>query len=259
MNKKILKMTKNRAKKHNRIVYKPHYIWGHHAVISALKNKKRKIKDLYITEKNISYIDGLNIEYKNTYKIMTSNEIDKLLLSNSVTHQGFVIETFKLEKKYIEETFDKNLIVALDQVTDPQNIGAIMRSAKVFGVKSIITTKKHSPGETGSLAKAASGALEFIDFIEVTNLASALTTLSKEGFLIIGLDEQGSSNINELNIDVNQPRVLVMGSEGKGLRRLTKTKCDIMAFIENKAEDGFSTLNVSASAAISLYQLSSKD
>ena len=86
-----------------------------------------------------------------------------------------------------------------------------------------------------------------------------MTTLSKEGFLIIGLDEQGSSNINELNIDVNQPRVLVMGSEGKGLRRLTKTKCDIMAFIENKAEDGFSTLNVSASAAISLYQLSSKD
>ena len=252
-------MTKNRAKKHTKIIYKPHFIWGHHAVISALKNKKRKIKNLYITEKNVSFINDLNIDYKNNYKIMTSHEIDKLLLSNSITHQGFVIETFKLEKKNIEETFDKNLIIALDQVTDPQNIGAIMRSAKVFGAKSIITTKRHSPGETGSLAKAASGALEFIDFIEVTNLASTLTTLSKKGFLIIGLDEHGKSNISELNIDVNQPRVLVMGSEGKGLRRLTKTKCDIMAFIENKADDGFSTLNVSASAAISLYQLSSKD
>jgi len=84
-----------------------------------------------------------------------------------------------------------------------------------------------------------------------------LTTLSKKGFLIIGLDELGESNLNEVKIDSNQPKVLVMGSEGKGLRRLTKTKCDILAFIENKADDNFSTLNVSVSAAISLYQLSS--
>ena len=86
-----------------------------------------------------------------------------------------------------------------------------------------------------------------------------MTTLSKKGFLIIGLDELGESNLNEVKIDINQPKVLVMGSEGKGLRRLTKTKCDIMAFIENKAEDNFSTLNVSVSAAISLYQLSSSN
>ena len=84
-----------------------------------------------------------------------------------------------------------------------------------------------------------------------------MTTLSKKGFLVIGLDELGESNLNEVKIDSNQPKVLVMGSEGKGLRRLTKTKCDIMAFIENKADDNFSTLNVSVSAAISLYQLSS--
>ena len=186
-------------------------------------------------------------------------EIDKLFANNSTTHQGFVLETLKLEKKSIEDSFNSNLIIALDQVTDPQNIGAIMWSAKVFGAKSIITTKKHSPGETGSLAKAASGALEFIDYIEVTNLSSTLTTLSKKGFLVIGLDELGESNLNEVKIDSNQPKVLVMGSEGKGLRRLTKTKCDIMAFIENKADDNFSTLNVSVSAAISLYQLSSSN
>ena len=210
-----------------------------------------------ITEKNIPIIEKLDIKNEHPLTILTLSEIDKLFANNSTTHQGFVLETLKLEKKSIEDSFNSNLIIALDQVTDPQNIGAIMRSAKVFGAKSIITTKKHSPGETGSLAKAASGALEFIDFIEVTNLSSTLTTLSKKGFLVIGLDELGESNLNEVKIDSNQPKVLVMGSEGKGLRRLTKTKCDIMAFIENKADDNFSTLNVSVSAAISLYQLSS--
>ena len=252
-------MRKNQAKSHKERNSIPHYIWGHHAVVSALKNKNRKIKKLYITEKNIPIIEKINMKNEHSFAILTLNEIDKLLSNNSATHQGFVLETLKLEKKPIEDCFNKNLIVALDQVTDPQNIGAIMRSAKVFGAESIITTKKHSPGETGSLAKAASGALEFIDFVEVTNLSSTLTRLSKEGFLVIGLDELGSSNINGVKIDNNQPKVLVLGSEGKGLRRLTKTKCDIIAFIENKAEDNFSTLNVSASAAISLYQLSSNN
>ena len=252
-------MRKNLAKKHKKGNLNPHYIWGHHAVTAALKNKNRKIKKLYITEKNIPIIEKLDIKNEHPFAILTLSEIDKLFANNSTTHQGFVLETLKLKKKSIEDSYNSNLIIALDQVTDPQNIGAIMRSAKVFGAKSIITTKKHSPGETGSLAKAASGALEFIDFIEVTNLSSTLTTLSKKGFLIIGLDELGESNLNEVKIDINQPKVLVMGSEGKGLRRLTKTKCDIMAFIENKAEDNFSTLNVSVSAAISLYQLSSSN
>ena len=252
-------MRKNQAKRHQKGNSNPHYIWGQHAVISALKNRNRKIKKLYITEKNIPIIEKLDIKNEHPLTILTLSEIDKLFANNSTTHQGFVLETLKLEKKSIEDSFNSNLIIALDQVTDPQNIGAIMRSAKVFGAKSIITTKKHSPGETGSLAKAASGALEFIDFIEVTNLSSTLTTLSKKGFLVIGLDELGESNLNEVKIDSNQPKVLVMGSEGKGLRRLTKTKCDIMAFIENKADDNFSTLNVSVSAAISLYQLSSSN
>ena len=238
---------------------------GHHGyvlsngILECRQAVTRKIKKLYITEKNIPIIEKLDIKNEHPLTILTLSEIDKLFANNSTTHQGFVLETLKLEKKSIEDSFNSNLIIALDQVTDPQNIGAIMRSAKVFGAKSIITTKKHSPGETGSLAKAASGALEFIDFIEVTNLSSTLTTLSKKGFLVIGLDELGESNLNEVKIDSNQPKVLVMGSEGKGLRRLTKTKCDIMAFIENKADDNFSTLNVSVSAAISLYQLSSSN
>ena len=227
--------------------------------LASVESQIQLYEDLieYSCEKNIPIIEKLDIKNEHPLTILTLSEIDKLFANNSTTHQGFVLETLKLEKKSIEDSFNSNLIIALDQVTDPQNIGAIMRSAKVFGAKSIITTKKHSPGETGSLAKAASGALEFIDFIEVTNLSSTLTTLSKKGFLVIGLDELGESNLNEVKIDSNQPKVLVMGSEGKGLRRLTKTKCDIMAFIENKADDNFSTLNVSVSAAISLYQLSS--
>ena len=118
-----------------------------------------------------------------------------------------------LQKKDLREVINSKLIVALDQVTDPQNIGAIMRSSKVFGASSIITTKKHSPGETGSLAKAASGALEYVNIVEVTNLSATLTLLSKQGFTIIGLDELGESKMSNIKLDDDQPRVLVMGSE----------------------------------------------
>ena len=206
---------------------------------------KKKVDELFI----IDPIQGLIIEGY-------LNDIDKLFQQQIVTHQGFVLETLPLQKKDLREVINSKLIVALDQVADPQNIGAIMRSSKVFGASSIITTKKHSPGETGSLAKAASGALEYVNIVEVTNLSATLTLLSKQGFTIIGLDELGESKMSNIKLDDDQPRVLVMGSEGKGLRRLTKTKCDIMAVIENKTNDEFSTLNVSASAAISLYQLS---
>ena len=248
-------MRKNNDNKNKKL---PYYLWGNHAVLSALRNPKRIIKKLYLTEKNKSYMDELNILSHHPIKILHLNEIDKLFHQQMVTHQGFVLETLPLQKKSLNEVTDSTLLVALDQVTDPQNIGAIMRSSKVFGATSLITTKKHSPGETGSLAKAASGALEYIDIVEVTNLAATLTLLSKKGFIIIGLDELGESKMSDIKLDDDQPRVLVMGSEGKGLRRLTKTKCDIMAVIENKTNDEFSTLNVSASAAISLYQLSIK-
>ena len=240
----------------NRNKKPPHYIWGHHAVVAALRNSKRIIKKLYLTEKNEAHLNDLNILSQHQVKILHLSEIDKLFHQQMVTHQGFVLETLPLQKKPLDEITNSKLLVALDQVTDPQNIGAIMRSAKVFGASSIITTKKHSPGETGSLAKAASGALEYINIVEVTNLAATLTLLSKKGFIIIGLDELGDSMMSNVKLDHDQPRVLVMGSEGRGLRRLTKTKCDIMAVIENKTNDEFSTLNVSASAAISLYQLS---
>ena len=240
----------------NRNKKPPHYIWGHHAVVAALRNSKRIIKKLYLTEKNETHLNDLNILSQHQVKILHLSEIDKLFHQQMVTHQGYVLETLPLQKKPLDEITNSKLLVALDQVTDPQNIGAIMRSAKVFGASSIITTKKHSPGETGSLAKAASGALEYINIVEVTNLAATLTLLSKKGFIIIGLDELGDSMMSNVKLDHDQPRVLVMGSEGKGLRRLTKTKCDIMAVIENKTNDEFSTLNVSASAAISLYQLS---
>ena len=130
---KVTKMRKNQANKHKKGNSNPHYIWGHHAVISALKNKNRKIKKLYITEKNIPIIEKLDIKNEHPLAILTLSEIDKLFANNSTTHQGFVLETLKLKKKSIEDSYNSNLIIALDQVTDPQNIGAIMRSAKVFG------------------------------------------------------------------------------------------------------------------------------
>jgi len=167
-------MRKNNDNKNKKT---PHYLWGHHAVLYALKNPKRIIKKLYLTEKNKIYMDHLNVLSQHPFKILHLNDIDKLFQQQIVTHQGFVLETLPLQKKGLNEVTSSKLIVALDQVTDPKNIGAIMRSSKVFGASSIITTKKHSPGETGSLAKAASGALEYINIVEVTNLASTLTSL----------------------------------------------------------------------------------
>ena len=149
----------------------------------------------------------------------------------------------------------ENLIIALDQVTDPQNVGAIIRSVKFFGGKTILITKDHSAEINGALAKSASGALEYIDIIKVTNLSMSLSNLKKKGFIIIGLDENSDVLLNNLNNYKNSKIVLIFGSEGKGLRRLTKERCDLLISINNNNDGNFTTLNVSTAAAVALYEL----
>jgi 23S rRNA (guanosine2251-2'-O)-methyltransferase len=241
-------------KHNNRKKNTPYYLWGIHSVIAAINNKNRILMKIYVSRNNLPMLtklegyDGLNIEIKE------NSDIDKLFPNRKI-HQGIVLETKPLVKvDYKESIKGQNIIVALDQIKDPQNIGSIIRTTKFFGGSVVITTKKNSPGESGALAKAASGILESIKLVEVSNLSNTLKDLSKKGYIIIGLDENGDISLKDLNFNKNQNKVLVLGSEGKGLRRLTKIKCDYLARIEN-SDISFSTLNVSTSAAIALYQL----
>ena len=149
--------------------------------------------------------------------------------------------------------------MALDQVTDPQNVGAIIRTFNFFGGENILITKDHSAEINGSLAKSASGALESVNIIKVTNLSMTLKKIRKKGFTIIGLDENSDVMLHNTNDYSNEKKVLVMGSEGKGLRRLTKENCDFLVSIANNNDSDFNTLNVSVSSALALYELMGRD
>jgi len=245
-------MTRKKINKNKN--YTPYYIWGLHASIAALKNNNRKIKNIYCTQLVFDkYLDKL-VNIASPIKIVKSNDLD-ILLDSKVTHQGIVIETLPLIYPKIDDVFDNDeTIIALDQVTDPQNVGAIMRTFNFFGGKNLIITKDHSSEINGSLAKSASGALENINIIKVINLSMALKNLRKKGYIIIGLDENSDVLLHKTKDYRNEKKVLVMGSEGKGLRRLTKENCDFLVSIANNNDSDFNTLNVSVSSALALYE-----
>ena len=244
-------MTRKKINKNKN--YTPYYIWGLHASLAALQNNNRKIKNIYCTQLVFDkYLDNL-VNIASPIKIVKSNDLD-IFLDNKVTHQGIVIETLPLIYPKIDDVLDNDeTIIALDQVTDPQNVGAIIRTFNFFGGKNLIITKDHSSEINGSLAKSASGALENINIIKVINLSMALKNLRKKGYIIIGLDENSDVFLHKTKNYRNEKKVLVMGSEGKGLRRLTKANCDFLVSIANNNSD-FSTLNVSVSSALALYE-----
>jgi 23S rRNA (guanosine2251-2'-O)-methyltransferase len=186
-----------------------------------------------------------------------TREALEALLPPGAVHQGIAVAADPLPDVHLEDICDRAepqksaLVVVLDQVTDPQNIGAVLRSAAVFGALSVIIQDRNAPEPTGAMAKAASGALEAVPLVRVTNLARALETLKSVGFWCVGLDSAAPTALGALPPVTR--RVLVLGAEGAGMRRLTRESCDELARIDGPGP--LSSLNVSNAAAVALYAL----
>jgi 23S rRNA (guanosine2251-2'-O)-methyltransferase len=229
----------------------PLRLFGLHAVEAALRNPARHVHRLLLTEnaerRLIEAVGPISAKIER----VTPRDLDRLLGPDTV-HQGVVLETEPLPEPEWEDlarAANGRPLIVLDQVTDPHNVGAILRSCAVFGASGLVMTHRHSPPLNGVLAKSASGALELIPVALVANLARALDELKSQGFTIAGLDGEAEAAIEDL--DWSRPTALVMGSEGKGLRELTRKTCDTLARIS--ADGPVASLNVSNAAAISLY------
>src|SRR6201989_3146100 len=211
----------------------PAVLYGWHTVTMALQNPKRRIKKLILTENAARRLAEENIAPRIDPEIVRPVEIDRLLTPDAV-HQGLLAEADPLPSPDIETLKLEGLVLVLDQITDPHNVGAILRSAAAFAVKAIVTTARHSPEATGVLAKSASGALELVPLVTVQNLARALTEMNGQGFMTVGLDCQGSENLAAVSL--RQPLALVLGAEGKGLRQLTRETCRVVARVDMPGE-----------------------
>ena len=221
-------------------------MYGWHTVTAALQNPARRVKKLLATENAARRLAEEGISAKP--EIVRPSAIEDRLEPDAV-HQGLYLEAEPLPSPAIENVPAKGVVLVLDQITDPHNVGAIFRSAAAFGVSAIVTTQRHSPDATGALAKAASGALEYVPLVNVQNLARALTALKEKGFLTVGLDSEGEADLATLPL--RKPLALVLGAEGKGLRQLTRETCDHVARIDLPGE--IASLNVSNAAAVALY------
>ena len=229
------------------------YIYGSHAVRAAVDNPQRHIKNLYLTE-NAAHELAETLAKRNIQAQISKPQQLASLLPPDAVHQGMVLETEPLpEPDLADLAASGKLLVLIDQVSDPRNVGAILRAAAVFGAGGIILPRRNSPPPSGTLAKTASGALEVVPLLAVTNLARALETLHKAGYMSVGLDERGDTLIGDVPKD--RPLAVVMGAEGSGLRRLTRETCDMLARLAVADDAGFATLNVATATAVTLYAL----
>ena len=225
-------------------------IYGVHPVEEALKNPKRHFVSL-LASKNAA--DRLAAEIAAaglTAVIVHPRDIDKRLGPDAV-HQGLLLEARPLTQPRLDQIEKSGVVVFLDQVTDPHNVGAILRTCAAFRVTALVATARHSPEGSGVLFKAASGAYEHVPYVKVTNLSRAMAELKDYGFRIAGLDSEAAATIQGL--DATPPLAIVLGAEGKGLRQLTRTHCDELVRLDLGGP--INSLNVSNAAAIALYAL----
>ncbi len=230
-------------------------IYGKHPVISALLNEKRRCNTLYITHSAWNELKQKIPENRVKINILEKYELD-VLLPIGTNHQNIILEASPLENLSIEDIIDQSsiknnsCIVILDQVTDPHNVGAIMRSAAAFSADAIILTDNNSPKENNTIIKCAAGATETLPMVYVTNLSNCIKLLKKSGYWIIGLD--GHSD-QALSTDIFSDKIaIILGSEDQGMRKLTKEHCDYLVKIDISAK--LESLNVSNAASIALYE-----
>ena len=223
-------------------------LYGWHTVAAALANPRRTIRKITATENAARRLTEEGLTLPVTPEIVRPDAIAALLSPDAV-HNGLLVEAEPLPALELEDLADEGTVLVLDQITDPHNVGAILRSAAAFDVKAIVTTARHSPEATGVLAKSASGALDLMPMVTVQNLARALTALKERGWLTVGLDSEGETDLAAA--DLREPLALVLGAEGRGLRQLTRETCDSRARLELPGV--LKSLNVSNAAAVALY------
>jgi 23S rRNA (guanosine2251-2'-O)-methyltransferase len=223
-------------------------LYGWHPVAEALRNPARTFRRLMATENAMIRVREEIGEPPCPVELVRPGEIDRLLTPDAV-HQGLYLECDPLEPPTLKSIGQDALVLVLDQITDPHNVGAMLRSAAAFGVCAVIVTVRHSPDATGVLAKSASGALEHVPIIPVRNLGDALLQLKDEGYMCVGFDSEAPSSYEEIRL--TRPLALVMGAEGKGLRQRTMGLCDAVARLDMPGS--IKSLNVSNATAIALY------
>lgn len=225
-------------------------LWGRHAVEAALNNPERQHRKLWATREGIASLGG---ELPADFPLEYAQAADLArFVARDAPHQGLVLDCDPLPDVWLEDVLSGDParpVLVLDQVTDPHNVGAIMRSAAAFNACAIITQDRHAPSESGTLAKSASGALEVVPWVRVVNLARALEDIAEAGYWRIGLD--GSAKSTLADALPTGPVALVLGAEGEGMRHNVTQHCDALARLPiNKAME---SLNVSNAAAIALY------
>lgn len=238
----------------------PLIIYGRHAVMAAVGNPQRQISKILVTPDNAEELRAACSESGRTPGIVTvteRREIERVLPTEAV-HQGFAAYCRELEEYNLDEicrmaeSLENCHVLVLDQVTDPQNVGAIIRSCVAFNTLALIMQDKNSPAETGAMAKASAGMIEHLPIVRVTNLTRALERLKDAGFWTIGMDGYAETTVDKLK--EGGKNAVVMGSEGKGMRRLVEESCDIT--VKLPMNEKVESLNVSTAAAIVLYEIS---
>jgi 23S rRNA (guanosine2251-2'-O)-methyltransferase len=229
-------------------------LYGFHAVREALRTKRRRALRLYATPAAAARL-AAECEAAGVVAQIVAPEDMNRRLGGEAVHQGVMLEAEPLPACDLDGIESKSgIVLVLDQITDPHNVGAIVRTAAAFGVDALVTTERHSPEFTGTLAKAASGGLEHVAIVSVVNLARALEELGELGYQRIGLDSEGPVSL--VDAPLARPVALVLGAEDKGLRRLSRENCDLLARLDMPG--AIKSLNVSNACAVALARVSSR-
>ena len=233
-----------------------YYLFGLHAVKAAIKNPNRRKHELWISQNaRAKILEDINLPKIPIFNLEKSKSLP---IPNDKVHQGAILKVSPLKQPNdIDDIGNSNqpkIIVILDKVSDPQNVGAIIRSSLFFNCNVIINTLNGGSSENGSLVKAASGAFEQVRYLQVVNVTQTIVKLKKFGYIIIGLDENSVEKISAFKKE-NKHIAIIFGAEGKGIRRLTKDHCDMLLSIDGNHK--FSSLNVSTAVGITLFSLQS--